>query len=414
MSDNNTEKFLSKVLESDMDRILEKIKGDGAKIILQTVLNTLMKSERAAYLSKDKDSNKANGYYPRMAQVLTDYFKIQVPRDRFGLFRPVFLDMINDEKAKLDELAFKLYRTGLSTRDISRIITETFGGKYSSSQISVITKRFEQEKEEWLNKELDKRYYFLYIDALHIDVRREDYVEKEAFYIVMGLKEDFSREILGVYNTPTESSSAWREHFQDMKDRGLEEVQMIISDELSGIDNVILEMFKGVRHQSCVVHKKRNIIKDIRPSDKPQIQLDLKEVFKIGNPWYTKKDAKIKVSWFLEKWKKYPSLKRKLKKEKLDFYFAYLEFPYQIQSMIYTTNWIERLNKSVRKTTKNRNSMPSPNSAMTLVVATIIERERVTYLKYPVHAFKVAQYDLKRRFKNEKDVICQNEDHILF
>jgi transposase-like protein len=413
MSYNNTEKYLSKVLESDMDRILEKVKKDGATLILQTVLNTLMKSERAGFLSNSKDDNKANGYYPRMAQVLTDYFKIQVPRDRLGSFRPIFLDMINDEKRKLDELAFKLYTAGLSTRDISRIIQDTFGGKYSSSQISVITKRFEADKQKWMKKKLEKRYYILYIDALHISVRREDHVEKEAFYIVMGLKEDFTREILGVYNTPTESSAAWREHFQDIKDRGLEEVQLIIADELPGIENVTQEMFKGVRHQSCVVHKKRNIIKDIRPSDKPQIQLDLKEVFKVGNPWYSKKEAKTKVIWFLEKWKKYPSLKRKLKKEKLDFYFAYLDFPYQIQSMIYTTNWIERLNKSIRKTTKNRNSMPSPESAITLVIATIIEKEKIRYLKYPINKFKEVEYELKRRFKGEKDAIYKEEDRIL-
>jgi len=406
MSDNNIINHLGKVLESDVEKIIRDLKENGVKFILEIVFNTLMKGERALYLKESTDSdNKANGYYSRMARTMTDYFKVKVPRDRLGLFRPIFLEIIENEKRRIEDLAFLLYVKGLSTRDIKTIIEKTFGGSYSATQVSVITKRFEEEKTAWQNKKLDKRYYFLYIDALHINVRRGNKVEKEAFYLVMGVKEDFTREILGVYNTPTESSSAWREHFQDMKKRGLEEVLLIISDELSGIENVALEVFKGASHQFCIVHKKRNIFNKVRRSDKAAIISDLKEVFKVGVPGFTKENAKINLNIFLEKWSKYPSLKNMFPPEKVDFFFSYLEFPYQIQSMIYTTNWIERLNKSVRKTMKNRNSMPSPESAMRLIIATMIDREEATYLKYPVTKFHEVKYELQKCFKGENDEI---------
>lgn len=54
--------------------------------------------------------------------------------------------------------------------------------------------------------------------------------------------------------------------------------------------------------------------------------------------------------------------------------------------MIYTTNWIERLNKEIRRTTKIRNSFPNPDSAMNLICASLINFEQKTY-KYPVTAF---------------------------
>lgn len=102
----------------------------------------------------------------------------------------------------MNEPAFKLYVKGLSTRDIESIFKEVYSKNYSASKVSMMSKKFEKHRDNWLNRPLDKSYYFLYIDALRINVRR-DTVEKEAFYIVMGLKENLKREILGVYNIPS-------------------------------------------------------------------------------------------------------------------------------------------------------------------------------------------------------------------
>ncbi len=89
----------------------------------------------------------------------------------------------------------------------------------------------------------------------------------------------------------------------------------------------------------------------------------------------------------------YIQYRNKLKDNKFDYYFAFLDFPYQIQSMIYTTNWI-------RKTTKVRNSMPSVDSAMTLIVAALMDLERNTYMKYPVTALVPVKDILKNRFRS--------------
>ncbi|MDD4673940.1 MAG: transposase [Bacteroidales bacterium] len=47
--------------------------------------------------------------------------------------------------------------------------------------------------------------------------------------------------------------------------------------------------------------------------------------------------------------------------EQIDYkdYFTYLDFHPQIQSMIYTTNWIERLNKDFRRVLKMRGAIPN-------------------------------------------------------
>lgn len=392
MIKDNRIDYLSKELRHDLDKILSDGVEKGIDVIVQTFVETIMRLERDSFISEfnanNEEFNKGNGYYLRkMAYSLTKYFEVKVPRDRLGEFRPVFLEYANRRREERDNLAFTMYKKGLSTRDIQNIFNDVFGNSYSASQVSLMSKAFEKERDEWLNKKLEKEYYMIYIDGINQKVRR-DTVENETFYIVIGVRKDLKREVLGVYNNPVETADVWKENLLDLKRRGLEKVLLVVSDELSGIENVSKEVFKGVKHQLCITHKKRNILNVVRHSDKAEIAGDLKEVFKIGDASYKKEEAEVKLKKFIGKWsKKYPKIGNKLPEGKFEDYFAFLDFPYKIQSMIYTTNWIERLNKSIRKTTKTRNSMPSPNSAMSLISATLMDIEKDNYMKYPVTAF---------------------------
>jgi len=90
----------------------------------------------------------------------------------------------------------------------------------------------------------------------------------------------------------------------------------------------------------------------------------------------------------------YPYIKRYFQDQHLEHYFAYLSFPYQIQSMIYTTNWIESLNKIIRKTQRVRNSFPTTDSAMNLICWCIMDREENNYLKHPITSFSCVKEEL--------------------
>lgn len=64
----------------------------------------------------------------------------------------------------------------------------------------------------------------------------------------------------------------------------------------------------------------------------------------------------------------------KQKDKRLELYFTYLDYDYGIRKMIYTTNWIERLNKSFEKTIKVRGSLPSVESALVLLGGVAMSR----------------------------------------
>ena len=65
--------------------------------------------------------------------------------------------------------------------------------------------------------------------------------------------------------------------------------------------------------------------------------------------------------------------------DEIRYYFTYLKYHHHIRNMIYTNNWIERLNKDFRRTLKMRNSMPSPESVLTLLSKVAMDKNNATY-----------------------------------
>lgn len=372
-------------LQKNIQDVLHYDRGNAVENIVKLVFETIMNAERSEFLLTS-EGNKANGYYQRLAQGINKYFKLNIPRDRLSMFKPIFLECVKAQDAQMQDLAFKLYTKGLTTRDINEVFSEIYDKNLSSSSVSNITKQFEQEREAWLSRELDGEYYFIYIDALFVPIRR-DTVAKEAFYIVLGLKPNLQRDVLGVYNIPQESASGWSEVIQDLKFRGLKKCLMVIADGLCSLSDVVKQQLPNTLFQRCLVHKIRNLLLKVRSKDKRALADDFHQIFELEQPQYNLDNARARLDAFIEYWNtKYPWIEKAFKDQDIENYFAYLNFPSTIHRMIYTTNWIERLNKEIRRTTKIRNSFPNPDSAMNLICACLINFEQKTY-KYPVTAF---------------------------
>ena len=140
--------------------------------------------------------------------------------------------------------------------------------------------------------------------------------------------------------------------------------------------------------QNCVLHFQRNLNKHIRVSYREAFASELKQVFNPDDVLYTPAAAVEKLKELLDRWSKnYPKLKSMVHRDDLDNLFTYLNFDYRIRRMIYTTNWIERLNKSFRRTLKMRNALPNPKAAITLMGYVAMEMEEKTY-SYPISNFK--------------------------
>jgi transposase-like protein len=277
-----------------------------------------------------------------------------------------------------------LYSSGLTTEQIGNLFDKIYGKHYSKGSISNMMNGARQDIDLWLNRPLDKRYPIVYIDATYWHTRRVDSVSNEAYYTILAVKEDRTREGLSTVNHPTEGSSNWREAFEELKTRGLETVNLFVCDGLQGIENVITDVFPMATTQLCTVHLMRNVLAKVKPTDKEQIASELKEVLSPNNPSDTSEIGHQRFEKFINRWmKKYPSLKvYLLARSKL--YFNYFDYHPEIRRMIYTTNWIERLNRNYKRTLRMRSSMPSPESVLFLLGS--VACRRAEYNK-PIYQF---------------------------
>jgi transposase-like protein len=377
LTKKQTEEVLSKFISEE----------NGLNTVLQMMINAMMYSERTDHLL-NTSSNKANGY--RLGKVFGfgSQIELRIPRNRQSSFMPTMLALFRDQESYLKEVSFQMDSKGLTTRDISEVMETIYGSHYSKSSISNISQSFYGQMEAWRNRSLDSHYLAFYIDGLHVKLKRDSKYENECFYIILGLKEDYTREVIAIVNFPSESSQGWRQIFNQLKERGVNSVGIIVSDGLSGLDNAIVETFNNTPHQKCIVHLQRNLQAHVRREDKSELAEDIRQVLSPDDPHHTKEKALEDVGKLAKKWqKKYKSFSNHLLKMEWQPYLVYLNYHVNIRRMLYTTNWIERFNKSARRTLKVRGAFPNEESVLALITSTAIDKSDKTY-KYPIYNFK--------------------------
>ncbi len=179
-----------------------------------------------------------------------------------------------------------------------------------------------------------------------------------------------------VINHPNEGASDWRGAFESLKQRGLKEVNLVVGDGLTGIENVITEVMPMATVQLCTVHLTRNILAKVKPTDKAEIANGIRAVLNPDTTTDSATNGYQRFEVFIDRWiKKYPSFKTYLS-PRAKLYFNYLNYDVQIRRMIYTTNWIERLNRDYKRVLKMRSAMPDPESVIFLL-GSVASRRKV-------------------------------------
>jgi transposase-like protein len=352
--------------QEQVTKILENIaeEKDGYNKVMQIAMEALMRAEREEFNNENRDVS--NGYRPRRFFGKGKELVLSVPRSRHHKFYPILLSVLKEEDREAKELAFYLYGAGLTTGQVGELFDKIYGKHYSTSQISRMFDFAREEVQAWLERPLLSYYPIIYIDAVFISVRRGDSVIKEAFYTILGVRPDRTREVLSVVNKPGESARGWNSVFKKLRERGVQEIGLVISDALNGIEDAVAGVF-SCSHQFCTVHLERNVLKEIRKKDKSEISEELQEVFNPNNPSDTVETAWNRWKVFIEKHQnKYPALKKMLT-ERYRLYFTYFKYDYRIRSMLYTTNWIERLNRDYRRVTRMRGALPNVDAVLLLL-----------------------------------------------
>jgi len=366
--------------QEQVTNILEDIvhQEDGLQNILKLSLEALMRSEREEHNQEYNDMS--NGYRKRRGFGQGKILELQVPRSRKGNFYPVLLGFLRDQEEECRKLAFSLYGAGLTTKQVGELFGDIYGREYSTSQISRMFEYARDDVARWLERPLEPYYPMLMIDATFIHTRRVDNVSKEGYYTILGVREDRTREVLAIVNFPTESANAWESVFDGLVKRGMQETGLVVCDSLSAIETAIWRYFPEANVQLCTVHLQRNVQKHVKPKDKAAVSDDFKEVFRVGDRHDNSKQGWARWVEFCHKWGKYyPSIGKMVNNHRYMLHFTYLNYDYRMQSMIHTTNWVERLNRDYKRTTRMRGALPNPEA--TILLLGYVAMTRSAYLR---------------------------------
>jgi transposase-like protein len=287
--------------------------------------------------------------------------KIKVPRDRNGEFQSALLKKNSNE---IEQKITAMYAKGMSTRDIQDMLTELYGIDVSPETISAITDKVWPLVEAWQNRPLAPVYAILYLDAIHIKLKRDGKIDNVAVYNVLGVDLDGHREILGHWiGDGAEGANFWLSVITDLQNRGVQDVFIAAIDGLSGFKDAIQSVFPKTQVQRCVIHQIRQSLKYVVWKDRKAFVADLKTVYQAA----TREKAEANLLQLEQTWgSKYGAAVRSWQNNWEDL-ATFFEFPKQIRRLIYTTNSVEGYHRQLRKVIKTKGSFPTEQAVRKLL-----------------------------------------------
>ncbi len=350
----------------DMQEALKDIFGPMFEAMLNGEMNSHLGYENNTKDAKSTN-NRRNGYINKNVKTSFGELNIDVPRDRDSSFEPIIVPKREKDVSDIDKKVITMYGKGMSQRDIATTIEDIYGFKLSHESISQITDAVIEELTEWQSRPLKKMYTFVFVDCMYTVIRQDYEVKEVAVYTILGYDTDGHKDILGIWLNDSESKHTWMKIFDEIKQRGVEDILFISMDGVSGLEEGSKEIFKGVVVQRCIVHLIRNSLKYIPSKDFKKFTSNLKLIYGAPNLGI----AKQEFDKFKNTWKQYPGA--------IDVWernFAHVEqlydFPSAVRKVMYTTNAIEAVNSSFRKVTK-KGAFPNENALLKLLYLRIQE-----------------------------------------
>jgi putative transposase len=355
--------------------------NSGLKQVITEFLNSVMLFE--AYLQSGalpyerSPQRKAhrNGTRPRTLKTRVGELTLDKPQFReFPFESSVFERYCRVEQALLMTIA-ESYIQGVSTRKMEELVKNFGLNRLSASEVSRLCKILDEKVEEFLKRPIEVKIRYLLVDGTYFKVRCGAQYKNRALLVVVGIREDGIREILGASIAESEDSGYWMALFRSLKDRGLEGVELVISDAHKGIQKAVESSFLGASWQYCHVHHSRAVLESIPNKDKQEIAEKLKEA----------SDDEMKMQELAKELRDrgYDPAAETIDRFRFDLW-NYKAYPKAHWKRIRTTNVIERINKELKRRSRPVGAFPSDQSLMRLAgcIMININEEWVTGRKY--------------------------------
>lgn len=351
------------------------------KPLIANFIEGALAAEMDDHLAESKAQgieNKRNGQQSKQVRSESGEIEINYSRDRRGSFEPITVKKRQHELGLgFDNQILELYAMSNSVSDIRLHLDRMYGAEMSDSRISAVINQTWDRVEAWRNRTLPTLMVVLFIDAVHVDVRRDGQMKRIALYVMYGITAEGQRDILALLpGQGAESATEWARCLQQLKNRGLADILYVCCDGLAGLREVILEAFPLANIQRCMVHKIRNTFRLLDDKDSRQVLRQLKEVYHAVN----EAEARRKLEDFQRFWNGKYDLVVDLWLKDWDDLMGCMNLSPAFKKLIYTTNAIENLNREIRRVTKSKAGWVS-DRALLIQLFLSLDRKKSTWNK---------------------------------
>ncbi len=369
--------FKGNKIEFDLEEFVPLLlsdKQEGFRLIGECFLNAVMEKEFEAFIGagkherSDERMDYRNGHKERQLKTTLGALNLLRPYARSGRFETKLFENYSRIDKALASIIVESYLKGVSTRKVEAVIAE-LDIELSHTTVSTLSRELDELITEFRTSPLRRYYPYLYVDALYLKVFNGSRFVSQAVIIAIGVNEDGYREILDIDIMHEESYATYKSFFEVLKDRGVEQVDLVISDGHRGIKKAASHSFTGSSWQLCTVHFKRNLMKIVPKKAWNEVLDHLSEVFRAKDIQEAIGIGHIMAERFEEK---YPKLVRFLT-DNLDDAITFLAFPKRHHRKIHSTNVLERFNKEVKRRTKVVGAFPSEGSVLRLLVPLAVD-----------------------------------------
>ena len=332
---------------------------DALKDLLGGTLEEMLQAEMTEHLGYEpheraENENSRNGVKNKKVRSKHGELDISVPQDRESSFEPKVVGKRKKDISGIEDKIVSMYAKGLSTRQISEHIEDIYGFDVSESFVSDVTDRLLPVIEEWQQRPLEEMYPVIFVDAVHYSVKTEGVIRKLAAYVALGVDLNGHKDVLGLYIGTNESSKYWLGIFNELKNRGVQDILVICADGLSGMKEAISAAFPKTEYQRCIVHQVRNTLRYVGEKNKKELAKDLKTIYHAPN----EESGRKKLSEVTQKWEQhYPNAMKSWEKN-WDVLCPIFKFSSTVRKVIYTTNAVESLNSTYRRLNRGRSVFP--------------------------------------------------------
>ena len=353
----------------------QELKAHVSEVVRASVeetLNSLLDAEADSLCQArryERNAQRAStraGHYERSFQTTAGMVQLKMPKLRNVPFETAIIERYRRRESSVEEALVEMYLAGVSVRRVEDITEALWGSRVSPSTISDLNQKIFERVEAWRNRPLEKEYPYVFVDGIWLKRSWAGEVQNVSVLVAIGVNAAGFREVLGVAEGSREDSESWRNFLRYLRERGLERIQLAISDKSLGLLEALGEFYPQAKWQRCVVHFYRNVLHAVPRGKAKDVALMLKAV----HAQEDKEAARQKIADVVKKLRNERLEKAaKIVETGCEETLSYYDFPSTHWRHIRTNNPLERLNREIRRRTRVVGSFPDGHAALMLVAA---------------------------------------------